>query len=582
MNQSKTGPGLRQTAVRQFGLISLCLLTLLGFLFWDGLKPGRTVFSNDGPLGAISSNCARLPEGFVGYWQDLNWLGGTGPSTSLGVSSTLGFVGGPLIFSKIYAPFALLFLGLSAWLCFRQWKLSPLACLLGGIAATLNSDFFSTACWGVAAQPISFGFDFLALAALADETSPRRWLRVILAGFAVGMGVIEAFDIGAIFSLVIAAFVLFQALVGGGATPAGLIRGVARLALVAVCAALIAASVVIGLVSTQIQGVAGTQQDQKTKWEHWDWATQWSLPKREALSLIVPGLFGFRMDTPQGLPEGLHEHYKGGNYWGACGRDPAWDRYFASGKQGPPPSGFIRYGGGGIYAGVLVALLALWSVLQAFRKENSVFLAAQRKAIWFWSGVALISVLLGFGRFAPFYQFFYTLPYASTIRNPAKFFHVVAWILVILFAYGVHGMSRECLEAPGAVLRGLPSQLRSWWAKAAAFEKNWVIGSGVAWAASLLAWLIYSASRGRLVAYLQEVGFGANMAGEIASFSIRQAGWFVFFLAMALGLVTLILSGVFSGRRAWFAGILLGLLLVADSGAGKPSLGDQLQLAAEV
>lgn len=632
MNQSKTGPGRRHLAMRQFGFVVICLLVLLGFLFRDGLLPGRTVFSNDGPLGAISSRCASFTEGgFYGYWQDLNWLGGSGPSASPSVSNTLALGSGPLIFSKIFAPFALLFLGLSAWLCFKQWKFSPLACLLGALAASLNSGFFSTACWGVAAQPLSFGLDFLALAALADQTSPRRWLRVILAGFAVGMSVMEAFDIGAIFSLVVAAFVLFQTLAGEGMASARLARGVGRLTLVAGFAAFIAAGAVSGLVSTQIKGIAGTQQDKETKWGHWAWATQWSLPKLETLNLFVPGLFGFRMDTPQGLTGSLQERYKGGNYWGACGRDAAWDRFFEGGPlqegdtvritfasspnldtqqairgdgkialssvgefkaagmtpaelqkeiakgypklapgemtvaMGSPP-GFIRYGGGGSYAGVLVVLVALWAVLQVFRKESSVFPLAQRKLIWFWSGVALISVLLGFGRFAPFYQFFYALPYASTVRNPSKFFHVVEWILVILFAYGVHGMSRKCLEAPGAVVRDLPSQLRNWWAKATTFDKNWVRGSVVGLAASLLAWLIYSASRDRMIAYLQEVHFDSTMAGEIASFSIRQAGCFVILLTIALGLVALVLSGYFGGRRARLGGVLLGLLLVADLG----------------
>ena len=215
--------------MRQFGWVALFLALLLGFFFRDGFLPGRTVASNDGPLGAISSACGSLPSGFLGYWQDLNWLGGTGPSASPDVSNSLAFVSGPLIFSKIYAPLALLFLGLSAWLCFRQWKLSPVACLLGGLAAALNSDFLSTACWGVASQPLSFGLDFLALAALADETTPRRWLRVVLAGLAIGLGVMEAFDIGAIFSVVIAAFVVFQALAGEGTAPRKLAAGAVRL-----------------------------------------------------------------------------------------------------------------------------------------------------------------------------------------------------------------------------------------------------------------------------------------------------------------------------------------------------------------
>lgn len=552
--------------MRQFGWIVLCLVVLLGLLFWDGVRPGHTVFSNDGPLGAISSRCGDLPGGFLGFWQDLNWIGGTGPSAAPDVSQGLALACGKLIFSKIYAPFTLLFLGLSAWLCFRQWKFSPLACLLGGIAATLNSDFFSTACWGVASQPLCFGLDFLALAALADQSSPRRWLRVALAGLAVGMGVMEAFDIGAIFSIVVAAFVVFQALAGEGTVPQRLTRGAGRLAVVAAFAGFIAASAVTSLVGTQIKGVANMGQDATSKAQRWDEATQWSLPKRETLGLFVPGLFGFRMDTPEG-----------GSYWGAGGRHPSWDRYFASDKQGPPPNPRVytlRYGGGGVYAGVLAVLIALWTALQAFRKENSIFSASERKMIWFWSAAALISMLVAFGRFAPFYQMFYALPFASTMRNPAKFAHVVEWGLVILFAYGIHGLSRRCLESPAAIVRDLPSQLRSWWAKATVFEKNWARGSAIALGASLAGWLIYSSSRDRLVAYLNEMftleGRGtedaAALAQVVSGFSIRQVGWFVLLLTLALGLVALILSGYFNGRRARLGGILLGVLLVADLG----------------
>jgi hypothetical protein len=555
MNQSKSAPAVSPSAMRQFVFVALLLVLLLCLLFREGLLPGRTVFSNDGPLGAISSQATRLPSGFFGYWQDLNWLGVAGPSAPPTVSNTLDLVFRPLIFSKIFAPFALLFLGLSAWLCFRQWKLSPLACILGGIAAALNSDFFSTACWGVASQPLSFGCDFLALAALADQTSPKRWVRVALAGFAVGLGVMEAFDIGAIFSLVVAAFVVFQALAGEGTKPKRLTSGVVRLAVVAAFAVFIAISAVSTLVSTQVQGVAGMGQDAASKAHRWDEATMWSMPKAEALSMVVPGLFGFRMDTPEG-----------GNYWGRCGRDPAWDRYFASGKQGPPPSGFIRYGGGGVYSGVLVVLVALWTVFQAFRKQNSVFSLSERKFLWFWSGVALLCVLVGFGRHAPFYQLFYALPFASTMRSPSKFFHVVEWILVILFAYGVHGLSRCWKEAPAVANGGLSTQLRGWWARALVFDKNWVKGSAIALGVSLVAWLIYSSSHDRLVAYLQEVKFDSAMADAIARFSIRQVGWFVLALVLALGLLAVSLSGYFSGRRMRLGGILLGLLLVADLG----------------
>ena len=54
----------------------------------------------------------------------------------------------------------------------------------------------------------------------------------------------------------------------------------------------------------------------------------------ETLRVIVPGLYGYRLDTPNG-----------GNYWGKVGQDPAYETT----KQG-----FPRHSGAGEYAGVLV------------------------------------------------------------------------------------------------------------------------------------------------------------------------------------------------------------------------------------
>ena len=54
-----------------------------------------------------------------------------------------------------------------------------------------------------------------------------------------------------------------------------------------------------------------------------------------------------------------------------------------------------------------------------------------------------------------------------------------------------------------------------------------------------------------LVRYLQIVGFpDEDMAKDIAAFSIGQVGWFVVLFALAVGLCTLIIAGIFAGRRA--------------------------------
>src|SRR5206468_137551 len=138
--------------------------------------------------------------------------------------------------------------------------------------------------------------------------------------------------------------------------------------------------------------------------------------------------------------------------------------------------------------------------------------------------------------------------------------------LVVLFGFGVHGLWRNCMDRPIIGATGLSARLKSWWAKATLFERKWVKGCAFALGLSMIGWLIYSSSSQSLEKYLQSVFFEENMAKAIAAFSIRQVGWFVLFLALAVWLVTLILSGAFSGVRAKWGGALLVLLVVVDLG----------------
>lgn len=542
------GPGI--------GLMLLLLLVVLGLLLGVGCLPGRTLFSNDGPLGRLISECHRLPSRFLGCWHDLNSIGYREGSAVPSVSYAIELCLGPLWFSKLYALLALLLLGVSAWCLFRQWRLAPAACLLGGLAASLNSAFFSTACWGMAAHAITVAMAFLALAALGDAASARRWLRVPLAGFAIGMAVMEGADVGAIFSLLLAVFVVYQACVIEGANLRNLGLGFARVAVVAVCAAIIAAASLGDLLVNNVENVvAAGAQETRSEGGHWDWATQWSLPKAEALGLVVPGLFGYRTDTPGG-----------GNYWGATGRHAVWDRFFAGGRKGDQPQGLLRFVGGGNYAGVPVVLVAIWAGAQSFRRKDPIFDPSRRKLIWFWLAVSLFSLLLAFGRFAPFYRLVYALPYFSTIRNPVKFLHVFALGIVVLFALGVDGLWNGFLRPAVAAAVPRPSGFGKWWARAPWADKAWVQGCLAVLGLSLAGWAVYAMSRQTLEDYLQSVLFTPYVATSIAGFSITQVGWFLLFFGLAAGLMAFMLSGFFAGARARTAMVLLGLLLVIDLG----------------
>ena len=545
--------------IRRWTVAAALLALLLGGLFFRSFLPGYVHFSNDGPLGQQQMAALKAPQGLFGVWLDSNYIGADGGGFLPDVSYVLRCLVGPVGYSKFLVPLSLFTLGFGAWMFFSQLRLSRLAALLGAVAVALNSAYLSTACWGVAPQQFAYGFDFMALALVVSITpampAGSRWARIVLAGMAVGVNVMEAADIGALMSIFIAAFVgyhVWVATAGGAAEK--LSRAAGRLMLIAASAGFIAAFALTTLIGTQIKGVAGTQQDEQTKLAHWDFATQWSFPKRETLALVIPGLYGFRMDTPEG-----------GNYWGVGGRDPAWWRYFENGRQGPAPQGFMRQAGGGCYMGVTAVLLACWAMLQAFRK-NSVFTPTERKLIWFWAAAFGVSLLLAYGRYAPFFQFVYAIPYASTMRNPGKFLAVFTFAVTVLTAYGIHGLCRGYLDLPFAGPNDLGTRLKNWWTKASLFDRRWTAGCLAVVALSLVGWFVYWRSQASLEQYLQTVQFDERLAQSIAEFSIRQVGWFVLFLSLGVGLVIVILSGAFAGRRAKTGGILLGLLIVADLG----------------
>jgi len=525
-------------AQRRQWLGLLWLLAPLLVLFYPSFAPDNILFSNDGPLGASAAAAMATPGIFTGIWHDLNWVGawvGTAPPN---LTNIVLWLLGPLFFAKFYAPISVAFAGVGVWALGRQLRFHPAVCGLTALAAGLNTDFFSYACWGLGPVPIAIGWVFFALAALVSRSINRSWVRFALAGFAVGMAVSEGFDVGAILSLYVAAFVLFQALWPQGLQFANFLRGLSRIAAVALCAAWIAACSISMLLSTQVENVVGMEQDKATRRQRWEDATQWSLPKLETLRIVIPGLFGYRMDTPGG-----------GNYWG---------------RVGERPGVLARHSGSGVYAGVLVVVVALWAFAQSLRGSRSAFDKDQRRMVWFWAAASAVSLLLAWGKYAPFYQLVYAVPYFSTIRNPIKFMHPFHLGLVILFGMGLQGMFGVYIHGG----RRVGSTLANWrvfrWRDLSPFDRNWMKGVFLTTGAALVGWLQYAAWRPQLEHYLRTLGFSAELSTLIARFSITEVGWFVAFLAAVTGLFVAMNAGWFATHRAYLGWIACGLLLVLD------------------
>jgi hypothetical protein len=565
----KTSTPQSSTTIPRLILFGVLFAILVG-LFWKSFLPQFIIFSNDGSYAVQKMQWTHLPESFLGSWYDLNSIGDNGGAVVPNFTQIFRWFFGALGYSKFIAPIALWFFGVAAFFFFRRAGLSALAAVLGGIAACFTTSYFSNVCWGSVPPTIAFGLDLLAMGVVIKRDNLPFWVAPALAGLAVGANVAEAADIGVLLSVVVGVFVFYQSIVenGTGATRRVAV-GLGRTFIVIFFAVFIAAYAMTVMVRANVTGIAGTKQDEATKLQHYDSATQWSVPKKETLALFVPNLFGCNV-----IADPTEQ------YWGSIGTDPSWDRYYAGKGPLPDPRAYLRHTGRGIYIGALIVFIACCAGVQSLRKKDSGFTDLERRQIWFWWVVALVALPLAWGRHAPFFKIPYLLvPYFSTIRSPDKFLYIVTLAMVILFGYGIHGLSRRYLDVPLVPAPG--GRFKSWWAKASIFERRCVVGLIGVVLLSAIGWGVYAAMRGHVEDYLvtwQKLdlqrsgrvleGKGLAAAQDLASaqvtYSLKQAGWFVAIIGAGVLMVLAIMSGAFAGRRARWAGVLLGIILIGD------------------
>ena len=598
----------------------LLLLALLGgtllLMFRQSFLPGYVLFANDGPLGAMKATQSNMPDGFLGVWQCLNWLGNEGVSAAPSVTSFMVTLFPGEIFLKIYPPLTLFFVGFSAWLFFRQLGFNGVACVLGGLAAGLNMHCCSVASWGLGSWNLAIGLIFLALAAIASKGIKQIWAKAILAGLAVGAGLMEGYDSGAIMSVYVGIFVIFYAFNQEAPVKIKVLNSIWVGALVVIFSALIATHTIVSLVQTQIKGVAvtgqikdeadknlsGTEKAERAaaeKDKRWRECTQWSVPKLETLRVIIPGMFGYRMAEHITIPD------KSSAFWGRIGQDthipelesndPAERARIATALKAPPDvvqdiqsndmetryraintikgstRMYQRHSGSGEFAGVLVAVLACFGLANAFRKIGSPFSMSEKRAVWFWGIAALFSLMAAWGRYGFVYQILFELPYFSTMRNPMKFMHPFHICWLILAGYGLEVLYRRYLQGPAKRTEILPEHLRRWWSKAAGFDKKWAIGMVATVVAAAAGFIILSASKSSLVWHLNHHGFSSQdamgpLAPQIATFAIREVGLFLLFLVLSAAVVTAAVSGAWCGQQAKVATVLMAAIMIVDLG----------------
>jgi hypothetical protein len=573
-------------------LLPMLLGLTLVVLFIRVFAPGQILFSNDGPLGSKVATENRFPGRFSGTWRPLDWLGGEGPAAALTLSNFTATILSPVTFLKFYAPLTLLFTGLCAWLFFRQLKFSSPVCVLGGLAAGLNMHFFSVACWGQGPWDIAAGMAFLALAALTTPAIKQIWAKAVLAGLAVGMGLMEGFDVGAILSIYVGAFVVFYWATREEPVGRKIFGGVLTETLVIFFAAFLSIHTIVSLVGTQVQGIANAKQDETTKEKRWLPDTQWSLPKLETLQLFVPGLFGYRLNQHIDSPNHASA------YWGRVGEDARFFRLESTDAKERAatyaelnlPAAYTdkienrdaetristlanltlstgmlqRFVGTGEYAGVTVGLLAFYALASALRRKAQGLSGPERAAVLFWAGAALFSLVTAWGKYGFLYKLLYHLPYFSTIRNPIKFLHPFAIAWIIMAAYGMELLHRRLNQPGAAAAQFLTAHLKNWWSRASRFEKGWIGAMVLLIVISIAGLFFLITSKNSLMQYLVRVGFSVGQASQVVDFSCIQIAWFIGFLVLSAAIIAGMMSRVWTGSKIKWAWIFLGVVLVAD------------------
>jgi hypothetical protein len=514
------------------GLIALPLF----FLFHDSLSPAKTLFANDASLGNLTTYTNTGSSQYLGAWGGLNWIGQAQPSAVPDISNGLYSLVGPTQYSKLLVPFSLLFLGLSAWIFCRCAGFSPVVGWITGVAAALAGNPVSYACWGLAPKALALGCILIALGGL---TAARRTKSKVLgwlafSGLTVGLSVSEGADVGALLSLYAGAYAGFGIFLGDSPLLKRVFGTFLSLAVVVLFAGWMASQSMSSLVGTQISGIAEVSKSPEAREQRWRFATGWSLPPEEAVRLVVPGIYGYRMDSPDG-----------GAYWGRVGPD------------GSPAS---RFSGSGEYLGIPVVLIAVFGLTVAMRRRDSIFGVDDRKVMAFWAIAAGVSFLLALGHFAPFYRLIFDLPFFSSIRIPMKFLHGLNLAFWILFAYGLEGIARMYLSPS---IAGGPSSVRE---ALDGFSRRWLWGLGILGVVCLFLGITYAGNAGSLTLYLKSSVNFPMWEGEPASaaFSIREV-WVAIGILAATGVVlALVLLKKVDSFNAWIAWGALFLITALD------------------
>ena len=219
------------------------------------------------------------------------------------------------------------------------------------------------------------------------ETSLRAWaFGTIVVGLQILGGHIQIVAYGLLLAAAYTAFHILNAWRDHKRLDRAFVR-----AMVLPCA-LIAGMVALGIALASVQIIPTyelinfTQRGGRISYE---FATSFSLPPERLVTLLAPYFFG-------------------GPKWGVV-----WGR-----------GSFLELAG---YVGIVGLTIA---ILGAFTWRRD-------RRVWFFIGLALVSLLLALGGFTPLYRIVFLFPFLNTMRAPGRFLLLADFAFAMLAAYGL-------------------------------------------------------------------------------------------------------------------------------------------------
>lgn len=391
-------------------------------VFRGVLRPGTFLFTTDDTVGNLAAGKSALPYRYLGDWNDLNLAGIGYVRTPVTWTSLLLWILPLRTFVNWNHALALVGGSLFLAIYLRGRGIGWLGCFLGAVTAYwLGTNLTLT----YAGHIPKFAVVMLMPLALecvrraAAPTQPYAWS--LLAGGVIAFMLIEQQDVGLFCSMFVGLYALFVQ-IHRHTWRRGL-QGLPPLLLSGGVALVTATPVLFASYQLNIQQAASVQaEDSQAKW---DFVVQWSQPPDEWIDFLAPGYMGWRSGEPQGP------------YWGRTGRSAGWEQ---------TRDGFMNFRLETVYLGAIPLALACSAVggavsrLRAVRRRTSrTRVSDDLNVVWeilFWTGAALLALLLAFGKYTPVYTLFYQLPLVNSIRCPNKFLQPFQVMVAILAAYG--------------------------------------------------------------------------------------------------------------------------------------------------